>query len=571
MTAIRCGLRPQWGLEMLSSGDGTRRVRREHGLQLPLHPLQLSGWLTLAVLSTGAYLLLVPALPLHYQPAVLATLSTLLLFHLAAHLGASLLDPAEPALRKTVPEPIPELDRTKHAHVIEEGQCHLCKIKTSGARTKHCSACNKCVAQFDHHCKWLNHCVGGRNYATFLMCVSTAVIAAALVALLAVAELIIHQTDPGWLTRGTVMNETSSTQSSLPNSDAAFLTIVAILGILATITAGLLLHLCFFHIYISFLGLTTYEYIRQQRQAQPPISIQTQQSSSHCATLRHRPLTLHCQERRTTILTCTLFEEMYTNCTEPTPTPPTTPQDCQLCTYVPTNTISPEIGLSPPVKKQKQKWNCCVSVPDSPEDPNSPSEPRCLISICKHKIKSKPQIDQRQHRNAHGHWSSTKIRVFFRVLANLSQRRRTQQTVKTNQVLPISNDTFPSEESELQVQTISNLVPTPAYPNPNRRMLMQLPALAPPPRRRMISESELANALTILQEQQQRSGGRRPPPQYRRRRRSIGHRTKTPALSPIRESGLSNPASPSRQNCNVSKYLPEENYKNLQYCFCLHS
>lgn len=48
--------------------------------------------------------------------------------------------------------------------------------------------------------------------------------------------------------------------------DAIFLTFITLLGILAAVTVGLLLHLCFFHVYISFLGLTTYEYIRNQRQ-----------------------------------------------------------------------------------------------------------------------------------------------------------------------------------------------------------------------------------------------------------------------------------------------------------------
>ncbi|KAF7273957.1 hypothetical protein GWI33_013357 [Rhynchophorus ferrugineus] len=205
--------------------SGSVRLRRQHGLQPPLHPLQLCGWLALAALAGGALLLLIPTLPPHAQPAAAAAVSVLLLEETYAKLNF------------TTPPPLP---------------------------------------------------------------------------------------------------------SSLPSSDAAFLAVVAALGLLAAITAGLLLHLCFFHIYISFLGLTTYEYIRQQRQTnnQPAVSqIEMTHSDpdgetdARTSTLRHRPVNLQCDGRtRTTFFSCTVLEESFSNCNpEPTPTPPTTPQDCQMC------------------------------------------------------------------------------------------------------------------------------------------------------------------------------------------------------------------------------------------------
>lgn len=82
------------------------------------------------------------------------------------------------------------------------------------------------------------------------------------------------------------------------------------------------------------------------------------------------------------------------------------------------NVVAPEVKPQAP-RKSKKKWNCCLSVPDSPDDPQSPSEPRCLISLCKHRFKSKsvPTIDGRPHRT-HGHWSSTKLRMILKVLGN---------------------------------------------------------------------------------------------------------------------------------------------------------
>jgi hypothetical protein len=32
---------------------------------------------------------------------------------------------------------------------------------------KHCGTCNRCCGGFDHHCNWLNNCIGYENYWDF--------------------------------------------------------------------------------------------------------------------------------------------------------------------------------------------------------------------------------------------------------------------------------------------------------------------------------------------------------------------------------------------------------------------
>ncbi|XP_043325701.1 palmitoyltransferase ZDHHC12 isoform X1 [Cervus elaphus] len=95
------------------------------------------------------------------------TFLLLVLGSLLLYLTVSLMDPG---YVNVLPQPQEEAKEEQTAMVpqaIPLRRCGYCMV-LQPLRARHCRECRRCVRRYDHHCPWMENCVGERNHPLFV-------------------------------------------------------------------------------------------------------------------------------------------------------------------------------------------------------------------------------------------------------------------------------------------------------------------------------------------------------------------------------------------------------------------
>ncbi|KAG9345115.1 hypothetical protein JZ751_009658 [Albula glossodonta] len=111
------------------------------------------------------FVMLLPSKSLAYSLVNGTLFNSLAFLALASHFRAMCTDPGAVPKGNATKEFIESLQLKPGQVVYKCPKC--CSIKPD--RAHHCSVCKRCIRKMDHHCPWVNNCVGENNQKYFVL------------------------------------------------------------------------------------------------------------------------------------------------------------------------------------------------------------------------------------------------------------------------------------------------------------------------------------------------------------------------------------------------------------------
>ncbi|XP_028919527.1 palmitoyltransferase ZDHHC12 isoform X2 [Ornithorhynchus anatinus] len=121
-------------------------------------------------------------------------------------------------------------------------RCGYCLLKP--LRARHCRSCKRCVRRYDHHCPWIENCVGERNHPLFVAYLALQLVVLVWALRLAWSGISFEQPWGAWLRHTGLLF-------------AAFLLLAVFSAVVALLLAS--------HLYLVSCDTTTWEFMSPHR------------------------------------------------------------------------------------------------------------------------------------------------------------------------------------------------------------------------------------------------------------------------------------------------------------------
>lgn len=200
---------------------------RDNGFNGPLGVDQVFTWVTIPVLFACFFVASASFLPDDgTQSGVLAVTSVLFIALIGFWFYCEYVDPSKPG-----------------------GLGCLCMRETQKS-VRFCAHCRKSVPGLDHHCTWLNTCVGKRNYWAFYLLSLTGTVSFVLQSILYILMVTTYRNEQN---------------SSSVGSEDAYIAILVVAILLSFGAVGAFGSLCAFHTYLLITHQSTYDWLLAAR------------------------------------------------------------------------------------------------------------------------------------------------------------------------------------------------------------------------------------------------------------------------------------------------------------------